>query len=187
MLFHYAGKYDGNPKHLANQRFVEGSVQFKEPSYKLFALIGNIVSVVILIFTIGLSFWRSGGNSFNMAGFVLAFLSLVPHEILHALCFKEDVYMYTVLSKGMLFVVGSESMSKSRFVFMSMFPNVIFGFIPFIIFLIDPSVTLLGTLGAFAIAFGAGDYINVFNALTQVPKKGLIYLYQQDSYWYIPE
>ena len=95
--------------------------------------------------------------------------------------------MYTVLSKGMLFVVGSEDMTKRQFIIMSMLPNLIFGFIPFVLFLINPSFTLLGTLGAFAISFGAGDYINVFNALTQVPKHGLIYLYQHNSYWHIPK
>lgn len=187
MTFHYAGKFDGDPDHLANQKFIEGSVKFKEPSYKMFALIGNIVSFGILFLTIGLSFWRGGSNVFHAGGFILSFLSLIPHELLHALCFKEDVYMYSVLSKGMLFVVGSESMSKGHFIFMSLLPNIIFGFLPFCIFLIFPSLTLLGTLGAFAIAFGSGDYINVFNALTQVPKNGLIYLYQQNSYWYIPD
>lgn len=187
MKFHYVGKFDGKPEHLANQRFVEGSVKFKEPSYKMFALLGNVVSIGILLTTITLSFWRGGPNVFHMGGFLLSFASLIPHEFLHALCFQDSVYMYTEFSKGMLFVVGSEDMTKGRFVCMSMLPNLVFGFIPFVIFLINPSLTLLGTLGAFAIAFGAGDYINVFNALTQVPKNGLIYLYQQNSYWYIPE
>jgi hypothetical protein len=26
-----------------------------------------------------------------------------PNEVLHAICFKEDVYMYTILKQGMLF------------------------------------------------------------------------------------
>lgn len=187
MKFHYSGKFDGKPESLANQRFVEGSVKFKEPSYKMFALLGNVVSIAILFITIYVSFRRGGPEVFNMTGFVLAFVSLVPHELLHAVCFKEDVYMYTELSKGILFVVGSEDMTKGRFVFMSMLPNLIFGFIPFAVFLINPSMTMLGTLGAFAISFGAGDYINVFNALTQVPKNGMIYLYRQSSYWHIPK
>lgn len=50
---------------------------------------------------------------------------IFPHELLHALCFKKDVYLYTNLKQGMLFVIGTETMSKGRFIFMSMLPNII--------------------------------------------------------------
>ena len=45
-------------------------------------------------------------------------LCLVVHEFLHAICFKEDVYMYRNLKQGTMFVVGPENMSKFRFCFM---------------------------------------------------------------------
>ena len=86
-----------------------------------------------------------------------------------------------------MFVVGTENMSKTRFVLMSLCPNIIFGFVPFVLFLIFPSWTFLGTLGALAIGMGAGDYYNVFNCLTQVPKGGKVYMYGMNSYWFIPE
>lgn len=187
MKFHYAGKFDGNPENLANQKFIEGSTKFKEPDIKLFTILGNVVSIGILLIAIGMFSWRSNCAPLSFPGLLLAFVSLVPHELLHALCFREDVYMYTALNKGMMFVVGSESMTKGHFVFMSMLPNLVFGFIPFAVFLINPAMTLLGTLGAFAIAFGSGDYINAINALIQIPKHGLTYLYRQNSYWYMPE
>nr|WP_295677970.1 DUF3267 domain-containing protein [uncultured Lachnoclostridium sp.] len=110
-----------------------------------------------------------------------------PHELLHALCFKEDVYLYTNLKHGMLFVVGPETMSKGRFIFMSLLPNLVFGFIPYIIALIIPSQSTLGVFGALSIAMGAGDYINIFNTITQVPKGARTYLYQFNSFWYMPE
>ena len=87
----------------------------------------------------------------------------------------------------MLFVVGPEDMTKARFVFMSLLPNLVFGIIPFLIFLIFPQFGFLGTLGAFATGMGAGDYYNVYNALTQMPKGARTYLYQFNSYWYEPE
>ena len=37
------------------------------------------------------------------------------------------------------------------------------------------------------IGMGAGDYINVFNAATQMPKNALTYLNGFNSYWYIPK
>ena len=39
-------------------------------------------------------------------GLFLFILTIVPHEFLHAICFKDDVYMYHDLSHGMLFVAG---------------------------------------------------------------------------------
>lgn len=45
-------------------------------------------------------------------------LTLIPHEILHAICYKKDVYMYNDFAHGLMFVVGTEDMSKSRFIFM---------------------------------------------------------------------
>ena len=139
--------------------------------------------------------WRNGGKTgvMNVGSkgerrlSPLYLLSLVPHEFLHGLCFRGDVYMYQNLKHGMLFVVGPERMSKGRFIFMSLLPNIVFGFIPFALFLIDPKLRILGTFGLISIASGAGDYINVYNALTQMPRGAWTYLYGFHSYWYLPE
>ena len=87
----------------------------------------------------------------------------------------------------MLFVVGPGTFSKWGFVFMSLLPNIVFGLIPFAIFLIDPSQTVLGTMGAFCLSYGAGDYYNVFNAITQMPEGSRTYLHGSRSYWYMPK
>ncbi len=187
MRFHYNGRFSGNPDDLPNLGQEPNAVRFKEAEDpKKLSLIANGISLLIALVTFVLYFVRSR-QPLNIIGSILSVLTLVPHEFLHALCFKDDVYMYEYLSKGMLFVVGSERMSKARFVFMSMLPNLVFGFVPFILFLIHPSWTLLGTLGAFAIPMGAGDYYNVFNALTQMPKGAKTYMYGFGSYWYMPE
>ena len=38
-----------------------------------------------------------------------------------------------------------------------------------------------------AIAMGAGDYCNIFLALTQMPKGSVRFLSGAHSYWYVPE
>ena len=73
--------------------------------------------------------------------------------------------LYYNPTRLLLFVHGTESMSKARFIFLSLLPNVIFGFIPFVIFMINPVFIWLGTFGIMSIAMGFGDYINVFNAI----------------------
>lgn len=111
---------------------------------------------------------------------------MVPHEIIHALCCKGDVNFYIYPKGGSLFVMPFEDMSKKRFVIMSLLPNLIFGFIPFIVFLIFPQFKVLGALGFLSIPSGLGDYMNVFNALTQMPKGAKTYLNGFNSYWYMP-
>ena len=134
----------------------------------------------------GLSLYLKGGFlAFNIWGCIVSTLCLFPHEFIHAICFREDVYLYTNLKNGMLFVTGTEDMSKFRFVFMSLLPNFVFGFVPFILFMINPSWGFAGTLGALSIPMGAGDYLNVFNAIRQVPKGAKIYMSGMHSYWYM--
>ena len=87
----------------------------------------------------------------------------------------------------MLFVVGTEDMTRNRFVFMSLLPNVVFGLVPYVIFLIWPQLDFLGTLGALALSMGVGDYYNVYNAITQMPEGALTYINGFNSYWYLPD
>ena len=137
------GKFDGNPESLPHGEHRPGAVIFKEPETpKKLAVIANIIA---------LSFLRGGIRAYRFIGLILALLSMLPHELLHAICFKNEVYLYTNLKQGMLFIIGLEDMSKASFVFMSLLPNIVFGFLPFILFLIFPQLGILGTLGAFAI------------------------------------
>lgn len=187
MKFHYAGKYNGDENSLPKREHHENSVQFKEADMKNFALIINILAFAITLVLMFITVFISKKNFFSSQvslGIIIALLSLVPHEFLHALCFKNDVYMYNNLKQGMMFVAGTEDMSKTRFIMMSLCPNIVFGFIPFIIFLIFPNLIFFGTMGALCIGMGAGDYLNVYYTLTQVPNGAKIYGSGFHSYWY---
>lgn len=188
MKFHYMGKFNGDPESLPSREHEEGYVPYREPGEKKLMLIMNIFAFAIsvpLVFAVSFVSARSGKVDFLslMIGLIAFMLSIFPHEVLHGLCFKEDVYMYTYLSKGACFVVGPELMSKSRFIFMSMLPNLVFGFLPFIVWCIFPSLTFLGYLGALAIGAGGGDYMNVFNTITQVPNGAKVYMHGMNSFW----
>ena len=95
--------------------------------------------------------------------------------------------MYQDLLHGMVFIVGPERMSKGRFIFKCMLPSIVFGFIPLIIFMINPELRLFGTLGTLGIASAAGDFYNVYNTICQVPAGGWVYAHKYNTYWYIPE
>ena len=193
MKLHYKGKYDLNPESLPHGEHKPGAVKFKEAeSSKQMAIIGNVLAVVLMIVFAIPAVWRArpyiADSIWQMPlGCFASLVTLFPHEFLHAICFKEDVYLYTNMKQGMLFVVGPETMSKGRFIFMSLLPNLVFGFLPYCIGMIFPQMVFFLMLGCMAIGMGAGDYYNVFNALRQMPKGAKTYLYQFNSYWYIPE
>lgn len=188
MKLHYKGKYNLDPNSLPYKPHQEGAVPFKEAKdIETMAVIANTIAALILIPLGVVLYLRYGFAVFEniIIGGVLALLCTFPHELLHAICFKDDVYLYTNLKHGMLFVVGPETMSKGRFIFMSLLPNLVFGFIPYFIALMMPSLAVIGVFGALSISMGAGDYYNVFNAATQMPKGARTYLYQFNSYWFM--
>ena len=197
MKLHYEKTFNGDVNSLPQREHAPGAVKFREPEDPArMSLIANGGAIVLMILTFAGLIWRithmPGRVSIEfttafMIGALLFLITLFPHELLHASCFRGDVYLYTYLKKGMLFVVGPEDMTRGRFVFMSLLPNLVFGFVPYILFMIHPAWTILGAFGAMAIPGGFGDYLNVFNCLTQVPKGGIVYLSGFHSYWYKPE
>lgn len=193
MKLHYRGKYNLDPATLPTCKHQPNAVKFKEvDSTKELAAIANGIAIALMILLSIPVYLKYKGLLFDyfdemMVGVMLSLLTMFPHELIHALCFKEDVYLYTNFKQGLLFVVGCETMSKQRFIFMSLLPNIVFGFLPYMISFLGIQYLTLAVLGVIAIGMGAGDYYNVFNALIQMPKGARTYLYQMNSYWYIPE
>ena len=193
MKLHYRGKYNLDPATLPTCKHHPNAVKFKEvDSTKELAVIANGIAIALMILLSIPVYLKYKGLLFDyfdemMVGVMLSLLTMFPHELIHALCFKEDVYLYTNFKQGLLFVVGCETMSKQRFIFMSLLPNIVFGFLPYMISFLGIQYLTLAVLGVIAIGMGAGDYYNVFNALIQMPKGARTYLYQMNSYWYIPE
>lgn len=187
MKLHYAGKYSGNPDDLPYLEHEPGAVQFKEAKdAKALSKITTSLSIGIMLVLIILSWIIAGDVFFSYASIFIYLLTIIPHEILHASCFKGDVYLYQDLAHGMLFVTGPERMSKARFIFKCLFPSIVLGFVPYIIFIIDPKLQILGTLGALGVASAAGDFYNAYNAMTQMPKNAWAYQHKFETYWYIP-
>lgn len=190
MRLHYGGKYV-NSTDLPTRDLPEGSVRFKEPdSVEKLGRLASIISVSIFIIMVlitlvsGFEFKEFFVMS-SVIGVVFALVLAPVHELLHAICFRGDVYLFTNVKQGMLFVVGIESMSKFRFVFMSLLPNIILGLIPYILFLFNKNLVFLGVMGLVGIPAGAGDYLNVWNAVRQMPKGAKTFISGINSYWYM--
>nr|MBQ4317946.1 DUF3267 domain-containing protein [Clostridia bacterium] len=189
MKLHYKGKYNLDPESLPRREHEPGAVMFKEAKdSKQLAWIANGIGIALIVIFCIPFFVRFGTDStFGLyIGCLLSLVTMFPHEFLHAVCFKEDAYVYTNFKQGMLFVVGPERMSKARYIFMSLLPNIVFGFLPFTFGMIFGVDWLCG-MGVFCIGMGAGDYYNVFNAATQMPKGARTYLHGFNSFWYMPQ
>ena len=188
MKIHFNGKYDLDPDSLPKREHEPGAVMFKEPTdSKQLGIIANGIALAVCVILCIPYFLRFGIDSYGgfYIGIILSLFTLFPHELIHALCFKEDSYIYTNLKQGMMFVVGPERMSKTRYIIMSLLPNIIFGWLPFVFGLLI-GVDWLASLGLWCTGMGAGDYLNVFNAITQMPKGSRTYLHGFNSYWYMP-
>ncbi len=189
MKLHYKGKYNLDESSLPCREHPEGAVPFREAGdMKKLSLIANglsIVMLILLLIPVFLLYRKAVASAGVWIGFAAPLLTLFPHELLHAVCFREDVYLFTNLRQSMLFVVGTESMSRAQFVFMSMLPNLVFGIVPYALsFAI--SLPGLAVFGAMCTSMGAGDYYNVFHALTQMPRGAKTYMSGMHSYWYLP-
>lgn len=188
----YKGKFSGDIDELPQKEHPEGAQKFKEPqSPKKLALIANGIATVICVAFMAWVIIATKGiipmSKYvvqELLACVTSMLVIFPHELLHAVCFKDEVYLYTDFKRGMAFVMGLEVMSKSRFVILSLFPNLVFGVLPFVLWLIFPKIVFLGFFGALCLSQGAGDYMNVYNCLTQVPKGAKVYMSGYHSYWF---
>ena len=125
------------------------------------------------------------------AGVLLSFLVILPHDLLHGICFPKDAVVELWISPKnlMAFVVGTAPMSRRRFIFMSLLPNLVFGLLPMLIWIFLPSGlwgNCLGSMGAYAAMMGIGDYLNIANTLRQMPADALTQLSGFHSYWYYP-
>lgn len=185
MILHNGGKYNGDESTLPQRKHKPEVEDMKELSLIING--GCILTIVILTIPFILlakeyihntAIWLSLGG-------ICGGLSIFPHELLHALCYKKDVYYYSNFRQGLAFVVGTEDMSKSRFIFMCLCPNIFLGLIPYAIFLIFPNIVFLGLFGLICLGMGFGDYINVYNAIKQMPKGAKTYLSGMHSYWYL--
>lgn len=190
MILHNGGKYNGDESILPQREHPPGAVVFKEAeNMKRFAVIVNVGCILTMI-ALAVPFVllvrehiRENGVWLALGG-ICGGLSLPVHELLHALCYKRDVYFFNNLKQGMVFVVGTEDMSKARFIFMCLCPNIFLGLIPYALFLIFPNIAFLGLFGLICTGMGFGDYVNVFNAAKQMPKGAKTYLCGHHSYWY---
>ena len=102
---------------------------------KKFTIITNVIGIVIALVMIVPAFIRCkeyiDSNIWQLLlGLLFSVLAIVPRSLLQIIFFREDVYLYINLPQLMVLLVGPETMSKKRFILMTLFPNIVLGIIP---------------------------------------------------------
>ncbi len=175
-----------------------GAVRFREPETPLQLNIAACAFVppVFLLYAAALLcrnllYGAVSGVVLSLWGLLLALLSIYPHELLHAVLFPRgaEVELWFAPKTLNAFVVSTAPMRKGRFILVSLFPNLILGFLPLLIWIFLPPGPWADTLNNFSLyslLFGVGDYLNVWNAARQMPRGAVTRLSGFHSYWYLP-
>ena len=189
----FKGKYTDESQ-IKTGHLPSDAVVFKEPNTIIgLMLSGLIVSIPIIAITFTGLILKVDVLAVNYWPFMLmVVLSLIlgyPHEIIHALCFPNESTKEIWWSIEVMFVYCNTPISKKRFIWMSAAPNIILGFIPFSLFMLgvfdfNYSISeFVGIISWFVILSGVGDYLNIFNAIRQVPRHANVINYGIHSYW----
>jgi len=181
----------------------ENAIKFEEPESMealnkaaAFFLIPVVLMLIFFyILKFGFSFdLKNLFSSGYILGFLIAFLCVIPHELLHGICFPKEaeVELWWSPKNLIVFVHSTAPITKMRFIMLSLLPSFVFGMLPLILWLFVPvSESGLGSalwgFGMISLFLGVGDFLNVYNAFRQVPNGALTQLSGFHSYWFYPE
>ncbi|MGG5461330.1 DUF3267 domain-containing protein [Clostridium sp. B9] len=180
----------------------DNAVMFEEPETgaEIARRITNfLVPIVIFLLLVVLIRRKVNGyftllNVLNPWGVILIPFSLLPHEFLHAVVFPKyaKVEMWYSIKEMIALVTSTTAISKGRFVFLNLLPNIVFGFLPLIVWIFIPNNMyfiggLLFTFAFISLIMGVGDFMNVYNTIKQVPKDAMIQVSGFNSYWFCKE
>lgn len=156
---------------------------------KQIALSKNIIRLILII-TLLVPFFKVSKEiithkllDFFIACFI-GYFSIYIHELLHAICYKKEVFIFIDFFKGKAFTIGVEDMSKAKYIFTSLLPNVLLGIIPYVIFLVNDEAIFFGVYGALCLIMGYQDFFNIYNVIKYTPHKSKIYLSGENAYWH---
>lgn len=187
MKIRYMGSFEGKVDTLPKPQTVPGAERLAEPG-KPRDLVrkANIGAAVLFAVLLALVILRGGLRSLHFGGVIVALLAILPRELMRSLFYREECCFYLNFQESMPFLTGAEHQSRLRFLLTTLAPDLLFGLIPLVLYLIWPNLNLLGTMGLLCLPMGFGDYILAGLVLRQVPRDAMLYRQYFHTCWYIP-
>lgn len=187
MKIKWIGKYNGNNLPVVDVK--AGAKPLPEVTTKsAFMLIP-----ILLVFAL-CAYCKSaylGGIAFSrgawMVGILLGLLFFPVHEFLHAICFPTGsnvVMFYTLQGLG---TTCTTPVTRNRFIFVNLFPSMILGLVPLILFMVIPHTfafasTILCVFSLLHLGSSYVDYLNVIHVL-KLPQNAIIQISGAKIYW----
>lgn len=175
-------KYNTNKKMISITNDKE-NIQVKAIPICIFLVILCIAVLFLKVFNSAISI----KPLFLILGFLIGFLLLIVHEILHGIVYPKNVNVSIGFIKPITFVaLASYPMSKKRFIIMCLLPFIL-GIIPMLIFILLNNSTICNlSFGMMCMGLISPypDVYNVFQVIKKVPK-GKNVLFYEDTLSYI--
>ena len=97
--------------------------------------------------------------------------------------------IWKLQEQGAYFVYCDETVSKERFIVLSIAPAIILGIIPFVgVLIFAESISAACIIATWIVSLimtvmAIGDFANIYNAIKQVPKGAKVFNYGMHTYW----
>ena len=182
----FMGKYNNDPTSLPKREMAPESHKIKKiDNLVTLTVVMSFVSI-LLLYIFGIFLINYFGIKLlsipSVIAVIISVIFYIPHEYIHAICFKEEAYIY--ITNGAFFAMSPEHMTKRRYLFMLMLPFLVLGIIPLctgIVLRYPP----LAVFGVMSILPCTGDLYMAISALLKETKNAKIYLYDMVNYWYV--
>lgn len=188
MKVKWIGKYSGD--NLPTADICNNAHELPEVTNKSAVLIIPIILLLLSILIIKSRFLTGVilDRRYLLVGLICGFLMTPIHELLHAVCFPKGNTVYMFYTTYGLGTTCLSPIQKPRFIFINIFPSIILGVLPLIVFLCVPrEFTVLNNIlyGISFVNIGASyaDYMNVIH-LFKVPRNATIQISREKIYWY---
>ncbi|WP_297429948.1 metalloprotease family protein [Clostridium sp.] len=192
----FQGKYK-NESQLPTAKLPHNAQKFKAAKYPIGIATKSLIFLIpLMIMLVGGIYIRDYIHGWsiiyiNMEGMALGIIVMFPRLIFQLSMFGKNTevkWWYSIRYLGIVFAC-TEPISKEKEILLSLFPHIILGIIPLILWIIMPQfmddIVLWFALGE--LATGTADFLNAFYAITQMPKGSFFVLSGPEYYWYIPE
>lgn len=179
------------------------AVQFKEPETldglfrrAIFLYSIPLAALIFIIRGLKMLLWGTyvPWEPYDLLGCLITLLLVVPHELLHAVCFPKEAEVHLYFCSRGAMVTCKNPLTKRGFIFMSMLPLIVLGILPMLVWLaISPArcssefLFTLYTAAAIHTLGCCGDVMNVCNALRQVPSGAKVQMSGVHTYWFISD
>lgn len=131
--------------------------------------------IPIIVFSIKYAMIKETPMVFSILGIALGCVLYLPRELLRGMAFPKGskVELYQMIKPPRMFLTCDKPLGKSQFILANLFPNIVLGLIPLLIWLfISPYTYLARTLfsiGFICVITGGRDYMYISKTLGRVP------------------